>query len=523
VTRGPARRAIPPRLRESLAEPTSALLAGALLLAVLAVIALVIGVLHRLGVPTVPGSIGLGLVVSLLVVALFVRLPKVGLLVLALVMLFGNTVDMYSGYSARLLDDVAVPLIFGLTLWRTKPWQSGRLNPVREVAALAVLGLAAVSSVVNGVPPFVWLSGLLLMAKVIGFFYIVAWHDFTRADLRQYMLVVAAIATPVIALGFVEALNPEWFRDALRLGDEGIGARGGVAVVKSIFFHPVLYGWLAALMGLYLFAGYAVYRRWWLLAGALLFSVGVFLSARRRAIVGLVVALAAGLAAQLGRSSRGALVRGWLPIGAGMLALALLFAPGLARLVQLTEERYVNPVLAPDAEEASVEQARVLLYLHSVDVATEHFPLGAGVGRYGSRMSAVEYSPLYYRFGFDDVPGLSPTDTRFVTDTFWPAILGEVGVFGVLAYLVFIGAVGLDVWRASRTFHEPLLWAFCLGTLMVFAHGLAETLASSMYHSPPRIYLLFGATGVAVSLWYAHHGRLRPGAESAGSTIIGNP
>jgi hypothetical protein len=35
---------------------------------------------------------------------------------------------------------------------------------------------------------------------------------------------------------------------------------------------------------------------------------------------------------------------------------------------------------------------------------------------------------------------------------------------------------------------------------MVFVAGLVETLASSMFDSPPRIYLLFGAVGVALSV-----------------------
>jgi O-antigen ligase len=115
-------------------------------------------------------------------------------------------------------------------------------------------------------------------------------------------------------------------------------------------------------------------------------------------------------------------------------------------------------------------------------------------------MSRVEYSPLYYELGFEDEWGLRPDFPTFITDTFWPQILGEIGVLGLLAYLVFVAAIGLSLWRAARAFSDPLLACFCLGTLMVFGHALVETLASSMFHSPPRVYLLFGAVGMCLSL-----------------------
>ena len=59
----------------------------------------------------------------------------------------------------------------------------------------------------------------------------------------------------------------------------------------------------------------------------------------------------------------------------------------------------------------------------------------------------------------------------------------------------------IQVWRAALVRHTDLLIrAFLLGTWMVFVQSLVETLASSMFDSPPRIYLLFGVVGVALSL-----------------------
>jgi len=179
--------------------------------------------------------------------------------------------------------------------------------------------------------------------------------------------------------------------------------------------------------------------------------------------------------------------------------------------VQMTEESYLpSTPEPPSGEEAPApatppDAVRLVLYRGSVEVATEHFPLGAGLGRYGSWMSRVEYSPLYDRLGFDRIWGLSREYPNFITDTFWPQILGEIGLFGLVAYLVFVAAVGFDLLRAARRFRaEPLLYVFTVGALMVFANGLVETLASSMFHSPPRIYLLFGAVGISLALLRMH-------------------
>jgi hypothetical protein len=266
----------------------------------------------------------------------------------------------------------------------------------------------------------------------------------------------------------------------------------------------VLFGWFAALLGLYCFAAFVHYRRWYWLLGGLVFSAGVLMAARWRAIVGLAAAAVGGfLASWWPRRDWRASARQWAPVAAGLLLVGTVFAAGLGDLIEQTQNEYLLPPVVGEPGvpvEASEGTAREALYRGALVVAADYFPLGAGLGRYGSWMSRIEYSPVYHDLGFDTIWGLKPSFPHFITDTFWPQILGEIGVFGVLAYVVFIGAVGIGLWRAAHAFDDPLLAAFCLGTLMVFGHALVETLASSMFHSPPRVYLLFGAVGMALSL-----------------------
>jgi hypothetical protein len=232
-------------------------------------------------------------------------------------------------------------------------------------------------------------------------------------------------------------------------------------------------------------------KRWWLLILAAFFGGATILSGRRRAISGVAVALLAGLASHWWseRSWRKAL-RSWWPVVLGSLALGLVFLPSLIGLADMT----VGPGPEPP-------DARMALYKTSVLIARDRFPFGVGLGRYGSGTSRDPYSPVYHEYGLDQIDGLSPQHSSFISDTFWPRILGETGVIGLAALLVFTVVLTIQVWRAALVKHtDMLIRAFLLGTWMVFVQSLIETLASSMFDSPPRIYLLFGTVAAALAI-----------------------
>lgn len=456
----------------------------------------------------------------------FLRLPKPTLLGFALFVLFYDTFSRWLGPAVRNVDEAVIPGLVLLSLWRTKPWRRGLLEPVRDGAILVVVVLGVISSLLNGVPTNVWAISLLLMVKGILFLYVVLWHEWGELDVRQALLAVLGVGTVVLVLGFMEALNPVAFRQLLNL--PGVADdRGQLPGIESVFVLQVLFSWLMAFVAMFLFSYYVVLRKLWLLVAALVFGVGLFLSGRRRAIAGLVVALVGGVIIQLGGGmSRRALLRLWLPVGAVALALAIAFAPGLQGLYDQTVREWLlappRPVPLEPGPDGSIQfvngNPRLYLYETSVKIASEEFPLGAGLGRFGSPMSRVDFSPLYAQYGLDRIWGLTPEFPAYVTDTFWPHVLGEIGVIGLVAYVVFLGALGVALWRATRRVTSPYLHAFCLGAWMVFLHSLVESLASSMYESPPRIYLAFGAMGIALALDRVREAGQNPG-NAAGTDL----
>lgn len=82
-----------------------------------------------------------------------------------------------------------------------------------------------------------------------------------------------------------------------------------------------------------------------------------------------------------------------------------------------------------------VASARAVLTIGGPFVAMDHFPTGSGWATYGSTFSTDPYSPVYGMYRMAGVWGISPDYHDFVSDTFWPMIMGQCGFFGFFAYV----------------------------------------------------------------------------------------
>ena len=74
----------------------------------------------------------------------------------------------------------------------------------------------------------------------------------------------------------------------------------------------------------------------------------------------------------------------------------------------------------------------------SLVLMKDYFPIGTGFATYGSYAASKYYSPIYYTFGFQKYYGMSKSDNQFLTDNFWPMILGEFGILGFLIYIYML-------------------------------------------------------------------------------------
>ena len=461
-------------------------------------------------VPVVIGSLELPFPFHLLVpvsgavilAVVYVWWPAEAMLVFAMVVLFYDTIAYYFSGPIKQLDEISVGLITLIAFVRAAPrWRAWIWWP-RDLAFALVLVMALISTFVNGVPAGIWIPALLLVGKPIAFLYAVTWTVFRPWEIRGGMRAGLGVACVTLALGLIEVVFPGAFDAVFRL--PVFEPRVGLPIVKSIFVHPGPFGYFMTFAGLFMFAAFLVTRQLrWLLLG-LAFSLGTILSARRRAILSLLAGLGTAFVESLRkRPSPREAFREWWPVATGVGVLLIAFIPVFFGLVNLTVDRFVDaPGDTPGVASSSRRQS-----------AGQGWPLHRRRrNRLGSASAwgrprpirqldePINYSPVYEEYGLDEIRGLGPDNPLYATDTFWPQILGEFGVIGFAAYLAFLGTIGYRLWRESGRPEGGSLRVLRLGAGMVFVQALVESAANAMFHSPPRVYLLFLVVGAVMSI-----------------------
>lgn len=459
-----------------------------------------------------PGSlrpIGQPALVAAVLVAGFAWRPAPGLVAFALYILFYDTIGWYFGGPIRRVDEFAVPAIVLVALIRLRPWRYVRIAPLRDGAVALVVVAGIVSSLLNAVPVQVWVPALALLWKTVAVFYVASWLAIDRRAIVGAARVVLTIGFVVIALAFIESFDPAGFQSTLGM-PIWYRPRGDLPSVKAVFLHPAVFASFASLVTLYAYAGYVEYRKIWMLVLGTLGAMTVFMAARRRAIAAAVIGLAAAFAWCLRRIGlKAELARAWVPVTVSGLVLVVIFLPGMLGLVGRTGS-YLGGVPQPtpppgveeppDGEGPVPTRARSALYGASLEIAGDNFPLGAGLGRFGSHMSRVEFSPIYAEYDLTRIRGLQEDNGNYITDTFWPMVLGENGIFGLIGYALFLAALVFSVWRTIGQQADRLLRTFCVGTLAVLGAAIIESLATPMFVAPPRAYIVFAAIGAVVAI-----------------------
>jgi hypothetical protein len=444
-------------------------------------------------------------IVVMVVAALFAVRVAEGIAAFGIVVLLAETVQWWASIELRYLDELSVPAIAVVMLVVHRRRIALPSVGLREGAAVIVVAAAVLSSVANGVPAAIWLPGLILLAKAIVLFYLLVSLPMTHAELYRLCGAFLAIALAILAIGGLQFVAPELARGLFNLPPVA-QPRGSIEVVNSLFTHPAIYGWLAAFVCLFLSARFAITRERWAIVLATIVGIGTVLSGRRTPIVSLVVSLGVGVArlALAGLAKPRILV----PFGIAGLVVLLVAIPTLGDFYRGTLAEYgVTPEVVAEALSDSPERdalsslpPRVGLALGSIAIARDEFPLGAGVGRFGSHMSRERYSPLYEKYGLDGIYGLSEAFPIAITDNFWPMVLAETGAIGLVAMIVFVASIGFELWRQAGTRRDALVSTLALGALLVFAEALTRSLTAAVFVAPPIASIVLGTVAVSLAI-----------------------
>ena len=363
------------------------------------------------------------------------------------------------------------------------------------------------SALVLHVPFSIFLVSGFVTTKGLLLAWAVAQLDWTERHLAVAVRVGAVLILFVLAASVVNLAIPGPWEAVLVTDTNAAESRSFLPSLVGPFTHPLDLGQFTALSFVALAAWRVTVRRTtFTLVLLIATGLGALATARRTAI-GSVVAMWLWLQAKMRTTAVLVALLACLPV-----AVLVLAAP-LTEVVGSTYQDYIGK---------GTPEARTVLTVDSVKVATGYFPLGAGFGRFGSAGAASNYSPEYAARGYQHVWGLGPTadDGRFLTDTEWPAIVGETGFFGAAAFalgLLGVYRAGMRLWTARRT---PLVrWAGLTAAGWVVA-SLVQSVATVTFTGPPVFGLLFGMVGIVAAL--GDPGTAEPGTTDPTVAPAGN-
>lgn len=137
------------------------------------------------------------------------------------------------------------------------------------------------------------------------------------------------------------------------------------------------------------------------------------------------------------------------------------------------------------------ESPRMRLLRHGFITANDYFPFGSGFATYGSDMALKNYSPLYVKYGFEQLYGMSSTNGAFLNDCYLGMVFGEFGYFGALLFIVMLVLLFSDINRFS--FERAQVKFLCIA---IFLCQIISCTGSAMIKSSIGVFS-FVTLGIA--------------------------
>ena len=413
-------------------------------------------------------------------------IKRIGIFVLMAALLYQDTLTRLTGLSfLNYLDEVFILMLFGTGLLRSR----GKIP--RFVVRLLLLtalffGIGIVCCLVFSEyrPRDLMMAGLLS----IKFFLVVAavlLHKPSVSCIRMMQDAVKALGAFGFVCGVVNFVTPTlWTR---LFSFTWIETKAGIHNVMGLFIHPGQFGWFMLFVGILYYAQYKTGRKRRDLVFAAAYAAMAMLSLKAKVILGVGFVLLAD----------------WFLVDHRKIYLSKYFGPvvGLVAMVTVFGSFIYEKISKYILGTATEVTARYVLLNRSFQIAADYFPVGVGFGKFGSWYARIRYSEYYYKYDCTTVYGLQPEDPRFATDTFWPAVLGETGVIGLLVYLILLGTMGV---RLLKTARANWAGAFAKSTalfgFLTLVQSLAESMGEAAFNSSPQNIFLGAAVGLGLCM-----------------------
>lgn len=346
-------------------------------------------------------------------------------------------------------------------------------------ALIAFVLIAAVSAIVNGVPPVIAFVGVVFTVDAAALFFLPRLVGFSP---RQSIAALAAVGSVILVAALLAIgqalLSPRLFGLRPYRGRFGEEYR-----LASVFGDPNVFGafLVAAVPFAVLGAARLPTRRLRMLAGGIAFVLllALWFSFSRGAWIALVL----GVGTMLAVIDRRALLIGLLlavtSFGVAAVAPRNLIAPDRRpNLVDSTIDRVGAIGVGGDL--------RTLFILQSLPIIRDHPIVGVGPGRFGGAVASNYGTPIYDEYGFGP---LFWNPAQRTVDNFWLHLLVETGILGVAA---FLAAAAIPAVRIVASARRSLGWRrILLGGIAAAAAGIAISSGTTMLLEANSIGFVF--------------------------------
>ena len=393
----------------------------------------------------------------------------------------------------RYADEALILLLVAAFGWHAL----GHIRRMRGIvlplaALLGAMAFGLLAAIVHEAPTKAVVLDVFSLCKWGMIFFAAYQLDPGAEATLRVLRAVTVVAAGLAAFGWVDLIFPALTHDILPIAGP-IAYRSGFRCLVSVFPNEGYSGWFFAAASCLPIAGYLVARRRADLWLSVFLLVTSFFSYRRKPILGMAFALGVLLLTRADlRDKRRILVAAAITAA---IVVPLLGSP-LREIFVDSWDVYVAP-------RDAMQVARNAMYITSWRIASDYFPIGAGLGLFGGHASTVHYSEFYVRYGLDRVWGLaldSDSSPNFVMDAFFPHVIGALGLLGAALYLFGILYPAAALTRAARHVSSPAARILATAALLVYLEALAESVAAPIYEVSFQCFVVFGLAGVVLSV-----------------------
>jgi len=326
------------------------------------------------------------------------------------------------------IDEFIILILFLVTIL------NGKFRTIKtDKYFITIIIMGFISNYLNSKIDIATFADLIIFSKFYMYFHVVRTTQISKKQTEEFYNFFKILGLLFLFVATMELFFPFivkkilWGNNLPPIRDIRYGFYGAGSFMKFAGYFGAFMVFCAVLS----FSNYLLFGRKVDLFFILIFFLGIIASTRRKSILGFIIAIMIYLLFMNNMKIKNKYLKIFLLI----LSLAVIFLLFYDLILNII---YSGLFYLQDYD--SLDIARNALFIISIVIGLEYFPLGVGFGKFGGAVSFLYYSEFYYKYNLNNVYGLRPgiDAVRFGMDTFWPYVLGEVGIIGLLLFLFII-------------------------------------------------------------------------------------